>query len=242
MINHKPFIGITTAARNEKGEFFLAGQYVDSVRRAGGIPILLPPGEKEIMALIHCLDGVLLSGGGDIDPDRYNGKQHEQIYKVDHERDQTELDIANEILKQKIPMLAVCRGIQIINILLGGTLHAHIPDEYGEKVIHRLPPVVPTKHSVSVDTDSRLYSILQTSELEIISWHHQAINQLADGLKVVARSPDNVIEAIEMESNKWLVGVQWHPELTSHEDPLQQALFDSLVMNARLFANKKLSN
>ena len=115
---------------------------------------------------------------------------------------------------------------------MGGTLHTHLPDVFGEQVEHRLPPRKPTPHDVEVEPDSRLAAILGQTLLTPMSWHHQGIQRLAPGLRIVSRTPDGVVEAVEMPAHRWLVAVQWHPELTATTDPTQQCLFDALVAAA----------
>lgn len=233
-----PIIGITTYGRNDDHRFTLPADYVDAVRRAGGIPILIPPGEERFDQLLPLLDGVILSGGGDIDPAIYGGSQHETIYSLDAERDQSELALTHRILAEQVPLLAICRGTQVLNVALGGTLIEHLPDEVGEAVAHRVPPRNPIAHPVTVKTDSQLAAIVGQSEIMTTSWHHQAIRQLAPSLNVVAYAPDGTIEAVEMPDYPWLIGVQWHPELSAKGDPLQQRLFDALV-NVIISQNEK---
>ena len=224
-----PLIGITTYGVDEERKFTLPREYVDSVRRAGGIPLLITPGESRFDELLDLLDGVILAGGGDIDPQEYAGQSHESIYSLDAERDSTELTLARRLIETNFPTFAICRGIQIVNVVLCGTLIEHLPDAVGEKVLHRLPPREPTPHAVSVDPNSRLASLLGQTDVTVMSWHHQAVRRVADGFEVVARAPDGTIEAIESQSHSWLVAVQWHPELTAASDPIQQRLFDEFV-------------
>ncbi len=229
-----PLIGITTYAQNDDLEVTLPACYIDSVRRAGGMPVLIPPGELQVERLIDRLDGLVLAGGGDIDPKCYGCDEvHETVYMLDEHRDQTELDLARLIIDQQFPTLAICRGIQIINVALGGTLHQHVPDEFGEDVLHRAPPRKPIPHNVSVNRESTLANVMKSSHVETMSWHHQAICKPADELRVVAEAPDGVVEAIEHPGHPTLLAVQWHPELTSHEDVSQQRLFDELVKNSK---------
>ncbi len=213
----------------ETGEYRLPSLYIDSVRRAGGLPLLIPPDAEEATTVCERLDGVILTGGGDIGPKTYQGTDHEQIYNVDEERDQGEFRVAEVILSQHIPTLAICRGIQILNVLLGGTLHEHLPETYGEEILHRRPPRVACRHNVDIMPGTKLDSIIGQTEVEIVSWHHQALKDVAKDMVITARSKDGVIEGIEIDSHPWLVGVQWHPELSAEEDPLQQKLFDALV-------------
>jgi putative glutamine amidotransferase len=229
----QPFIGITTYGRDEHQLFSLPAAYVDAVRRAGGIPVLIPPGERHLTPLMNRLDGLILAGGGDIDPIHYNGEHHETIYMVDAERDLSELAMVRRVLDDGLPTLGICRGIQVINVALGGTLVEHLPDEVGDEVAHRLPPRKPGRHLVAIQPDSRLAGIVATQQVEAASWHHQAIRHTAPGLSVVAHAPDGAIEATEADGHPWLVAVQWHPELTAADDPAQQRLFDALVEAAR---------
>ncbi len=228
-----PLIGLTTYGRNEENQIYLPAEYSDSVRRAGGIPVLIPPGEKKWRELLSQLDGFILTGGGDIDPALYGGKDHPDVYMVDRERDELEIEIAKHLLKSTMPTLGICRGTQVLNVAQGGTLIEHLPDEVGEEVKHRLPPREPTPHSVSVQSGSKLSSILKETEVESASWHHQAIRDLGEGFKAVAQAPDGVLEAFEMPDHPWLIAVQWHPELTAETSEPQQRLFDALVRVSR---------
>ncbi len=229
----RPVIGITTYGRNEENQFVLPSEYVDAVRRAGGTPVLLPPGETALDDWLAIVDGIILAGGGDLDPAHYDGGGHETVYMVDSERDVGELALTRQILASNHPTLGICRGTQVINVALGGTLHAHLPDVVGESTSHRLPPREPTSHSIEVVADSQTASVFGRTHFEAASWHHQAIDRVGRGLAVVAHAPDGTIEAVEMESHRWLLAVQWHPELTAARDPVQQAVFDALVEVAR---------
>ncbi len=225
----RPTIGITTYGRNEHGYFTLPGEYVDAVRRAGGSAVLLPPGEHVAHDWLTRVDGLILAGGGDIDPCHYNGSGHATLYMVDEERDRTEIDLAARALATEMPILAICRGAQVLNIALGGTLHAHLPDVVGESVAHRMPPRQPTTHVITVSTGSRLAGILGDTTFDAASWHHQAIDRVAPLLDVVGQAPDGTVEAVEMRDHPWFVAVQWHPELTAATDAIQQRLFDALA-------------
>jgi len=229
----KPIIGITMYGRDGDNKVSLPAEYSDSVRRAGGIPLLIPPGEEHWTDLLPHLDGLILAGGGDMDPELYEGNPHETIYMLDPERDASELMLAAKAVETGLPTLGICRGIQVINVALGGTLIEHLPDEVGEDVAHRAPPRLPTIHGVDVQADSKLAGILQGVQIESASWHHQALRRVADPLKVTAHAPDGTIEAAELPGHPWLVAVQWHPELTAADDPVQQRLFNALVAVAR---------
>ncbi len=229
----KPVIGITSYGRDDNRRFGLPAEYVDAVRRAGGLPVILPPGEEAVAQVLSLLDGIILSGGGDIAPEFYGGTRHATNYLVDLERDSSEIALARSLVTQDMPLLGICRGTQVINVALGGTLIEHLPDVVGEAVLHRAPPRVPVDHAVAIDPDSRLASVVGGSQLSAASWHHQAIRQPGTGLHVVAHAPDGTIEAVEIPEHPWLIAVQWHPELTAAADPVQQRLFDGLVEAAR---------
>lgn len=228
-----PLIGVTTYGRNEYSAFTLPTEYVDAVRRAGGIPVLIPPGEAQVTALVARLDGLILTGGPDVDPDHYDGLPHKMIYGIDPERDTMELALARLVAAQDQPTLCICRGAQVMNVALGGTLVEHLPDEVGEQVTHRDPRSIWAVHPVQVEADSQLAEVLQTTATAPNSWHHQAIRHPAPTVKVVARAADGTIEAAEKPDHPWLILVQWHPEATAMSDPTQQRLFDALVAAAR---------
>jgi putative glutamine amidotransferase len=236
MAGTAPRIGITTYAANDQGDIPIPHQYVTSVRRAGGLPLLIAPGETHLAQLLDTLDAFVMAGGGDICPNRYGGHHHETIYAVDVERDEFELRLIAELHARRMPTLAICRGLQIINVAFGGTLHVHLPDVVGETVAHRAPPRRPIPHNVKLASDSRLAAILDAHDarLESMSWHHQAVDRVGRSCRVVATADDGVVEAIETDEWPELVAVQWHPELTSHEDAVQQRLFDELVRQARV--------
>jgi putative glutamine amidotransferase len=227
-----PVIGLTTYGRNADGRFSLPGEYVDAVRRAGGMPLLIPPGEAHWQALLERIDAFVLTGGGDIDPRHYGGRVHELNYGIDHERDHLELAIARWLIDSGTPTLGICRGAQILNIVEGGSLIEHIPDEVGESILHRAPPRDPTAHGIRIQHGSRLRQVLGQDEVEAASWHHQALRKVARSFAVSASAPDGIVEAIEMPDHPWLIAVQWHPELTAAQDPCQQRLFDTLVRAA----------
>lgn len=228
----KPVIGITTYGRDARGRYTLPSEYVSAVQRAGGLPLLIPPATEEAEQVLRLVDGLILAGGGDIDPQQYGGAQHETIYSVDGARDRLELALAREAIRSRHPTFAICRGLQVVNVALGGTLIEHLPMVMGESVPHRTPTREPTPHAVQVKPGSRLASILGVTELQPMSWHHQAIRRVADGFEAVAHAPDGTIEAAELKSHPWLIAVQWHPELTADRDPGQQRLFDALVAAA----------
>lgn len=228
-------IGLTTYGRNEAGRHELPAEYSDSVVRAGGLPVLLPPVADDALAAgwLDRLDGVILTGGGDIDPSRYGGEAHPTVYNLDPARDRSEMAVARAALDRDLPILAICRGLQILNTVLGGTLYEDVPDAIGEQVTHRAVPHSPVRHDVRIEAGSCLAGILGQTTTESVSWHHQAIRELGTGLTPAAYAEDGLIEAAELSGHAWCIGVQWHPELAAADNPVQQKLFDALVNRAR---------
>lgn len=233
MSRHQPVIGLTVYGPQDDRGFNIPQEYVRGIVEAGGIPMLLPPVGAEFVARwLDRVDGLLLAGGGDIDPSHYGNRGHETIYNLDLERDQTEMALARLALERQIPTLAICRGMQVVNVALGGTLHPHVPDIFGQQVEHRAPPREPVEHAVRVAPDSRLAAIMGTHRVITSSWHHQSVDRLGTGLKPVAWADDGCIEAVELAGNDRFMAVQWHPEHSVDRDPTQQALFRELVRMA----------
>ncbi|MBF2064965.1 MAG: gamma-glutamyl-gamma-aminobutyrate hydrolase family protein [Calothrix sp. C42_A2020_038] len=226
-------IGITTYGRRDPIPFSLPSTYLDSVRKAGGTPLLLPPGDSNPATLLKRLDGLIITGGGDINPALYNGTDHPMVYSVDNERDAFEINLAKFALENEIPVLGICRGLQILVVASGGTLIPHIPDEYGTSVAHRLEPEPgirkATEHNVVITPNSRLGKLIQKTQIPVVSWHHQAIGKLPSNWRAVAHaSDDKVIEAAEHLHHPWAVGVQWHPEM-SQNDPNHERIFKGFI-------------
>ena len=233
----RPVIGITTYHRDGDGRprYSVPASYVDAVRRAGGRPVLLPPGDADPEALLDDVEGVLLCGGGDIDPAHFGGASgHDALYSTCLERDTFELALVAHCLARQTPTLAICRGLQVLNVARGGDLHVHLPDVVGEAVAHRISRDQHTLHAVRIAEDSRLARLIGSGDVSVASWHHQAIARLGEGLRAVAWADDATIEAVEAEGCPELVAVQWHPELQVGEpDGRQLRLFENLIARAR---------
>jgi len=229
-MRQRPLIGISSYARDgEPAAFSLPCGYIDALRTSGATPLILPPGEPEPEPVLDSLDALVLAGGGDISPSAYGGEPHETVYLVSEERDAFELALARAALERRdLPLLCICRGMQLLNVACGGTLHVHIPDRFGAQVNHRLPPRVATQHPVRIAPDTRLAAILGADRVEACSWHHQAIDHLGTSLRAVAWAEDGVIEAVEHTAHPWCLGVQWHPEMQL-DDAVQQRLFAAFV-------------
>ncbi len=229
---NKPIVGLTTYPASATHGWHTPVLYVEAVLRAGGVPMMLS-GQCPDCAerWLDVVDAVVLIGGGDINPAEFGSAGHETIYNLSAERDAMELALMRALLAKPKPVLAICRGMQILNTVLGGTLHVHLPDVVGESVLHRAPPRDPISHGIQVAADSELAKVIG-EQVHTASWHHQAIHQLGKGLKAVAWAPDGVIEAVELEGRQDLLAVQWHPEITAAEDDGQQRMFDWLIKQA----------
>lgn len=235
MQRRKPWIGITTYGPDgERPTHSLPEGYSHAVARAGGVPLLLPACGVEASETLERVDGLILSGGGDLDPALYGGEPHPTVYQVIRARDAFELALARESLSHPdLPVLGICRGMQVMNVALGGDLFVHLPDAVGEGVTHRLPPREPTSHPVEVEGASLLEEIYGIRSFPVCSWHHQAVRRMGAGLRPIAYSEDGVVEALLYSEHDFALGVQWHPEMQVREDPLQRRLFAALVERAR---------
>ncbi len=232
-LTRPPIIGITTFNENEHGHYHLSSAYVKAVSCAGGLPILLPPDRpEEGAAILEVVDGLIFSGGGDLEPAAYNGSVHPTISQVDPKRDTFELTLAKLALNTDIPVLGICRGVEVLSVASGGSLVPHIPDEFGEVVMHMGGPTQTVEHQVQIEPQSRLAEVMGVTEATVVSWHHQAVCSVPPGWRITAHSLDGVTEAIEYKYHPWAFAIQWHPELAL-DDPLQQRIFQSLVKAAR---------
>ncbi|MGQ9837414.1 MAG: gamma-glutamyl-gamma-aminobutyrate hydrolase family protein [Cyanobacteriota bacterium] len=233
---HKPLIGITTLNRNDEGNFVAPARYIDAIRAAGGIPILLPPGESEPQVLLSLVDGLVLTGGGDLCPSTYGeDPKHPKVRYVNWERDRFEVALAEAVMMQGIPVLGICRGMQLLNVVSGGKLIPHVPDVSDELDHFNPEDRKPIYHKVSILSSTRLQQIIGAEEISVVSWHHQAICDVPAGWRLSARSTDELIEAIEHETHPWAIAVQWHPEFT-FEEAEHFRLFQEFVRATRQFS------
>ncbi len=229
----KPVIGITTYATRaswgawEMDAALIPADYVRAVTRAGGAPLLVPPG-ADVEATLGCVDGLIFSGGSDLDPELYGEAPHPETDGIVRERDDFELDLLQAALALDVPVLAICRGSQVLNVALGGGIEQHVPDRVGTDV-HKQTPGVFAEHDVEVLPDTRLASILGGRH-DVKSHHHQGFGDLGAGLHATAHAADGTVEALEDPERRFTVGVLWHPEAG---DDL--ALFEALVAEAAAF-------
>ena len=236
-------LGKDRVARWPEGGYGVPAPYVECLRRAGSRTAILAPGEPgDPEELLEPFDALLLVGGGDVDPARYGAEPDlEHDYGVEPSRDAFEIELLHAADRMALPTLCICRGMQIMNVAFGGTLHQHLPDIPG-LLEHGVPlEGTTTFHEVDPVPGSRLSALTKSGLLASSSHHHQGIDRVGDELAVTGRSSDGLVEALERivpdqqdESATWMVGVQWHPEETAGEDPAQQSLFDALALLARL--------
>lgn len=215
-------------AKGVRGKPFAAGQaYFRGVERAGGIPLMLPPIPAladDIPSLLRRVDAVVLHGGGDVDPRRYGQEASEEsLYGIVPEHDLMELAMITAAIEADKPVLAICRGMQVLNVALGGTLVQDIgTEDHWRKYT-----------SNDLDAGSRIAKAMGTETPERCHCvHHQALDRLGEGLRVVGRHQDGIVHAVELDAARWIVGLQWHPEDSADSDPQQQGLFDELVRQA----------
>ncbi len=234
----KPLIGITT--RNGKDSdghptTTLQHSYSNAVLQAGGIPMPIPsmlPAD-DFLGLYSRLDGILFSGGGDVSLEYFNGSDHPRIGEVDEKRDTTEITLMRTAVQDKKPLLGICRGAQVMNVALGGTLYTHIIDQLKGAIDHDYPGSLRRTivHPVNVDESSRAAEIFGETLLHVNSLHHQGLKDIAPGLKVAGYAPDGLPEVVELPDHPYAVGVQWHPEWLT-DQPALQRLFKSFVKAA----------
>jgi putative glutamine amidotransferase len=240
---HLPLIAVTTSEMREntldlatnqadppRQEMVLGIRYLEAIGRAGALAMVVPPlPGPMIPALLERVDGICLSGGPDIHPDAYGAEPHSELGPTEPRLDAFELALARAADERDMPILAICRGAQVLNIARGGTLHQHLPDVAGDRLAHRQPGD-PSKHThgVSVVPGSRLEAILGHRHVEVNSFHHQAVDAIGERLTVTAQAEDGTVEAFEAVDRSFVVGVQWHAEcLVDHDE--QAALFSALV-------------
>ncbi|HEX9492555.1 MAG TPA: gamma-glutamyl-gamma-aminobutyrate hydrolase family protein [Thermoanaerobaculia bacterium] len=237
----KPIIGIGSDVLLKKGErerAFAFSTYVESLRRAGAVPVVIPPQPENAEAIAEGLDGILLAGGDDCDPAVYGEERHPSVEPMDPRRQKNDLTLARVARQRGIPTLGICLGVQVMNVAAGGTLIQDIDSEMRSDIEHASEPSDRHRHEVLIEEGTRLAGILGQQELNVNSSHHQAIRHVGDGLRVTAEAPDGIIEGLEDPSHPFYVGVQWHPEDMAGERSAK-SLFGAFVEAARRYAEKK---
>jgi gamma-glutamyl-gamma-aminobutyrate hydrolase PuuD len=227
----RPVVGITTYVTPAKWGYWdveaalVPLEYVTAIERAGGRPLLVPPSDGGVDETLDALDGIVFSGGSDLDPDLYGQDAHPETVGIVKERDRAELALLEAALARDMPVLAVCRGSQVLNVALGGDLVQHLPDVVGDEK-HKHTPGTFADHDVRLESDSRVGSLLG-ERAPVKSHHHQGFGRLGKGLNEVAWADDGTLEAVEDPSRRFAVGVLWHPEAGD-----DARLFEELVRQA----------
>lgn len=237
--SRRPLIGLTTyrkTTRQSPSVTYLAlmPSYIEAVEAAGGTPVMIPMGlrDESLLDLLDRLDGLVLTGGGDIAGKHYGSAHLGQIHDVDEDRDRVELTLAREAIERDTPLLAICRGHQVLNVALGGTLYEDVFKWMPGSIKHDFFDEFPRSyraHAVTIEPNSKLADALGRTEANVNSLHHQGIHDLAARLVATAYAPDGLIESVEATDHPYAVGVQWHPENLIADDSTMLALFRGLV-------------
>ncbi|MCU0512832.1 MAG: gamma-glutamyl-gamma-aminobutyrate hydrolase family protein [Anaerolineae bacterium] len=240
---NKPLIGITAYSYHRPDSGWLYDVCyrgnARAIERAGGLPVLIPTGlpEADLRGIYDRVDAVLLPGGGDVNPQRYHAAtQHPTVGGIDDSRDTTEMLMTRWAVDEDRPVLGICRGIQVMNVALGGTLIQDIPSTVAAPLVHdiaRDKPRSTRMHDVTIEPGTRLAQIVGTAALPVNSLHHQAIATPAAPVKITACAPDGVPEALEVPERSFVLAVQWHPEDMIDDEPRMQRLFEAFVSAAR---------
>jgi putative glutamine amidotransferase len=230
-VSKSPIVAVTATNERpgDRARVRVNRAYTDAIVAAGMIPLIVPPVPEAMAAgILDAVTGLVLTGGEDIDPVHFGAPRHAATGPANDDRDRCELALAREAARRRMPTLAICRGVQVLNVALGGTLIQHIPDELGTGIDHDAESSRSERvHPVSIASGSRLSGIVRSTPIETNSFHHQSVGRLGEGLCTAASSPDGVIEAVECADRAWwAVGVQWHPEeLTGTQEDWDRRLF-----------------
>ena len=238
----KPLIGIGSDVQSPAGHrerAFAYLTYVEALRHAGAVPVLIPPQPENAAELVEELDGILLAGGDDCDPAAYGAERHPSVDPMmDARRQSNDLTLARVARERGIPTLGICLGLQVMNVAAGGTLVQDIPSEVDTEIKHVSEPEDRARHEVIVEQGTRLAGILSRRELNVNSSHHQSVRNVGEGLRVTAHAPDGIIEGLEDDRHPFYLGVQWHPEDMAGEGSAS-ALFGAFVEAAKKYAQVK---
>lgn len=230
----RPLIGLTPSHDIHTNDISMRSTYLGAVKEAGGIPVVLPldAEESDLKRLVSLFDGFLFTGGPDVHPFLFGEETYAHCGEVSVKRDSMEITLLHLVMEMKKPVLGICRGIQLINIGLGGTIYQDIPSQFPKAfpVAHKQPfPYAVPSHHVSVVPGTRLADICQAQRIQVNSMHHQAVKDLAPGCIVSGTGPDGLIEAMEMPDYPFFVGVQWHPEYLWSQDKAAANLFIQFI-------------
>jgi putative glutamine amidotransferase len=232
-IHLKPIIGISSSLNEHV--LSVPIDYIQAITKFGGVPIILPNLQEDaIESIVQLLDGLLLTGGGDIDPTLFNEEPHQNLGTITPERDEFEIAIIQEMMKLNKPIFGICRGLQILNIAIGGDMYQDIYTQSQNKLLQhtQLAPRSHTSHFVHVIEGSKLSDIVQVEKFKVNSFHHQAVRKIPADFKTSAIASDGIIEAFESMNHKFVMGLQWHPEcLLSKNDLASTAIFEAFILS-----------
>ena len=235
----RPVVGITTYVTPARWGYWeleaalIPADYVRAVERAGARPLLVPPSEEGIEETLDAVNALVFSGGSDLDPETYGDEPHPETFGVHPERDRAELALLTRALERDMPVLGICRGIQVLNVARGGDLHQHLPELVGHDRHKHNPPGQYVDHDVTIEPGTKLASLFG-SHTGVKSHHHQGLRQVGEGLVEAAHADDGTIEAIEDPSRRFALGVLWHPEAGEN-----MKLFEALVEEARRYRERR---
>ena len=237
----KPIIGIGSDVAVHAGQrdrAFVYTTYIESLKKAGAVPVLLPPQPENAGDLLDGIDGLVLAGGEDCDPAAYGEERHPTVEPMDPRRQNNDLALAKLARDRGLPTLGICLGLQVMNVAAGGTLIQDIASAVTTDIDHASDPSDRNRHDVRIESSTRLGRILEAQNFNVNSSHHQAINAVGEGLRVTAKAPDGIIEGLEDAAHPFYLGVQWHPEDMPGERSAS-ALFGALVEAARKYSQTK---
>ncbi|HVT44909.1 MAG TPA: gamma-glutamyl-gamma-aminobutyrate hydrolase family protein [Thermoanaerobaculia bacterium] len=238
----KPLIGIgadvTEAAPGTRERAFAYMTYVDAIRKADAIPLIIPPQSDNIDELLTHLDGVLLPGGNDCDPSLYGAVAHPSVEPMDHRRQQNDYTLARLARERRIPALGVCLGLQMMNIAAGGTLIQDIDSTLTTRIRHASAPEGRSRHDIALRAGTRLAEVVGGTNVNVNSSHHQSVEKTGEGLTITAEAPDGVVEGLEDPAHPFYLGVQWHPEDMTDEESASR-LFRAFIEAAREHAYRR---
>jgi putative glutamine amidotransferase len=238
----KPVIGIGSdlyLTQGHRDRAFVFTTYTEALRRAGAVPVMIPPQPENAAELAGQLDGILLAGGDDCDPAAYGEERHETVEPMDPRRQGNDLSLAQAARERGIPTLGICLGLQVMNVAAGGTLLQDIDSQHETEIEHASVPEYRKRHDVHIEQGTRLAQIVGAEEINVNSSHHQAIRNVGGGLRVTAVAPDGIVEGLEDPRHPFYLGVQWHPEDMAGEESAVR-IFGAFIEAARRYAKERI--
>ncbi len=246
MTQKTPLIGLTTSNGRKTTNIYIPKAYVSAVQTAGGLPVLIPTETRpdQISQLAEVLDGILIIGGSDIDPALFGESSHATVQLDGRERDEFEITLVQTAVETGWPLFGICRGLQVMNVALGGTLYTHVPEQLPNALPHNQDTISHRAflaHSVKLRASTQILDILEEQEILVNSLHHQGIRRLAEPFLATGASSDGLIESIEIPGHPFALGVQWHPECLPESEAMRH-LFTAFVEKAAAYSSQRQGN